>query len=237
MSPYFCPSQVRVATWQGQDVQLILPQVMADSGPLSSPTPRDELLPRLLWAAIQGYGRPGDTDFDDEEAHLADLAGRSELTPEEFEWIVEWKQERGFGKHVRGQNTEDAIREATRRAFASRDVATAIDSLVSAGGEGLKGVRYPTASAILTFHDPERFTIIDPSAWKALYVILNTLDPTIPIQDREPDHDSGPSYAIYVSLCQTLAQLHHLTLRDLDRGLYVLGRDPWVFGLLSEHGE
>jgi hypothetical protein len=237
MIPHFRLIQVRVVSWQGQEVQLFLLQVMAESGPVSPTTPHNMLLSRLLWAAIRGYGRPGDTDFDDEETHLAGLAGRSELTPEEFEWIVEWKQERGFGKHVRGQNTEDAIREATRQAFASREVATAIDSLVSKGGEGLKGVRYPTASAILTFHDPERFTIIDPRAWRALYLILNTLNPSIPILDREPDHDSGPSYAIYVSLCQTLAELHHLTLRDLDRGLYVLGRDSWVFDLLLEHGD
>ena len=207
---------------------------MADSSTASSLTIRRELLSRLLRAAIRGYGRPGDPDFDDEEAHLASISGKSELTPEEFEWIVEWKQERGFSKHVRGQNSEDAIREATRRAFAASDVATAIDSLVSVRGGGLKGVRYPTASSILTFHDPKRFTIIDPRAWNALYAILNALDPSTEVLGRQSDYDSGPIYATYVSLCQTLADLQHLSLRNLDRGLYVLGRALWVFDLLSE---
>lgn len=187
--------------------------------------PRDDLIDLLVRSAVRGYGCSGETAFDDEEDHLREFCGKSELSPEDFEWIVEWKQGRGFGRKVRQLSSETDIRGVTRMAFSIDNVATAIDTLVNSGGSGLKGVQYPTASAILTFHDQEKFTVIDPRAWNALDAIMSV--------GSRRGTDTGESYAAYVALCQTIARMFRLSLRDLDRGLYMLGGTPWVLELLK----
>ena len=191
---------------------------------------RRDVIDRVVAAAVSGYGQCGQPDFDYEESLLRDLAGKPEFSPDDFERVVEWKQERGFGKVVRQQNSGERIREATRIAFASATPSEAIERLVNSNGGGLKGVQYPTASALLTFHDSTRYTVIDPRARAALFQLLKVHNPMVDV--TELGAESGEIYSNYVSLCRVAAQIHHLGLRDMDRALYTLGGALWIFDVL-----
>ena len=200
-----------------------------------APSVGHEVIDRIVAAAVHGYGQCGQQDFDYEVRLLQELAGKPEFSPDDFERVVEWKQERGFGKVVRDQNSEESIREVTRLAFASDTPSEAIDCLVNSERGGLKGVQYSTASALLTFHDSTKYTIIDPRAWAALFRLFKAHNLELGKSEWEYDREeiNGDIYGNYVSLCKKAAQIHHLSLREMDRALYTLGDALWVLdGLL-----
>jgi hypothetical protein len=71
----------------------------------------------------------------------------------------------------------------------------------------LKGIRVPTASAILAHLYPERFTVIDVRALNALSISNFEL----------------AFYNYYNEYCIKFAKEHNVSLRDLDRSLWELG--------------
>jgi hypothetical protein len=78
--------------------------------------------------------------------------------------------------------------------------------------QSLKGIGLPVASAILTAIFPDRFTVIDIMALRALSVPEGT-----PM--------SMPLYLRYLAFCGSQAERLGISLRDMDRALWQWGHD------------
>lgn len=110
-----------------------------------------------LDSALEGYeGR------EDEDALLSRLSKRFQkdgliADKDDFLEVVKRKAARSLG-HAR-KNPVATIRERTRRAFdlALRDEIVQAPDLLGI----LKGVKTRTATTLLTFYDPARFTVMD----------------------------------------------------------------------------
>jgi hypothetical protein len=135
----------------------------------------------------------------------------------DVERIAKWKNREALSVIVERQvrkNSPKVVREVTAEAFAETDPARAIETLASI--RKLHGVGYPVASAILTFHNPRKYTVLDVNAWRALHY-LGRMD-----TDKAPYYD-GHVYADYLSKCLTLSRQWGLGLRETDRILWALG--------------
>jgi len=95
----------------------------------------------------------------------------------------------------------------------------------------LQGVRTAVASAILTFMNPERYTVIDQHAVRALKH-YNKLEDDFPVIDNSSNESEyTPSqYGKYLQACNELANEKldedcEYPLRTLDRALWKIGRD------------
>ena len=182
----------------------------------------------LLTTASMAYETSSPEDFEDEEAHLSELSTRKYLRRSDLRWIVNWKTGSRFGKWVVQHHREERLRKITRAAFAESDPGRAIDLLVNSGhGSGLWGVSYPIASAILTFHDQRRFTILDWRAWGTLHA-LGALPTDV------PDEYSAAHYVTYLQVCKGMSREMHMSLRKLDRALYTIGGSLWVLTFARE---
>jgi hypothetical protein len=82
----------------------------------------------------------------------------------EFIKMCRWKSPRARPHYER--NTPAAIRRTSREVLSTRDERRRLELLTN-----LKGVSVPTASAILTLIDPERYGVIDIRAWQLLFQI------------------------------------------------------------------
>ena len=84
------------------------------------------------------------------------------LNKKELIKILKWKSPRPLRFY--NQNEENDIIYITKLAFSQKDDALCIHIL-----SALKGVNYPSASAILMFYNPDRFPVLDIRVWKQLY--------------------------------------------------------------------
>jgi hypothetical protein len=190
-------------------------------------------LKRLFEAAITYYKTDDQGEeskaYKEEEDHLRSLPKMGEFGLDEFEWILNWKQDRKFGTWLRKtkyQGKQRLVRQITRKAFECGDPKQAIELLVNDGaGGGLIGVQYATASAILTFHDPTRYTVIDPRARKTLSALSGRGMWTT---------DSGAEYVEYLEECRDLSNKLGISLRDCDRALYTIGGADWALSLVTD---
>ena len=82
----------------------------------------------------------------------------------EFIKMCRWKSSRAI-QHYR-RNTTAAIRRTSREVLRTRNERRRMELLTR-----LQGVSVPTASAILTLIDPERYGVIDIRAWQLLFQI------------------------------------------------------------------
>ena len=123
-----------------------------------------------------------------------------EYTREHLLEIFEWKTN-GRGRSRLLLNCDNEIEDALRLAVRAKTERAAIAVLV-----GLHGVLVPVASAILTTIYPERYTVIDFRALKALG--SKSADRTVNF------------YLAYLDTCRGLATTHGVALRDLDRALW-----------------
>lgn len=118
----------------------------------------------------------------------------------DFLTVGRWKA-RGRTAPMLERNSDDDISEITRCGLAASDaVGYRVLTL-------LAGVWVPTASALLTVADPDRFTVIDFRA-------LNSLRRHGELSGPDPD------YPTYVRLCRRLADRCRRGLRELDRALW-----------------
>lgn len=78
--------------------------------------------------------------------------------------MCRWKSPRAQRHYL--ENGAARIREASRRALASRSERRRIEHLLT-----LDGVSLPVASAILTLLDPRRYGVLDIRAWQMLYAV------------------------------------------------------------------
>jgi hypothetical protein len=82
----------------------------------------------------------------------------------EFIKMCRWKSSRAI--HHYRRNSAAAIRRTSREVLGTRNERQRLELLTR-----LKGVSIPTASAILTLIDPERYGVIDIRAWQLLFQI------------------------------------------------------------------
>ena len=106
-------------------------------------------------------------DFEDSKTlELLYLSGlikkQGYLTKEQTLRILKWKSPRPLRFYE--QNNETEIRTITKLAFQQSNDKLKIHILTA-----LKGVKYPSASAILMFHEPKNYPVLDIRVWKQLY--------------------------------------------------------------------
>ena len=131
---------------------------------------------------------------------------------EDLEWIIEWKVgvfTKPILKHLR-KNDDEEIQARIEEAVHEPDIRSKVEALTS-----LNGIGVPVASAILMFIDEDRFTVIDERAW-------NVLQETNYLSQELSEDPTVDEYLIYLGACWTLANEYDVSLRTLDRALWVL---------------
>jgi thermostable 8-oxoguanine DNA glycosylase len=122
---------------------------------------RYRTLGQLLRRELVG-GEDGATDALVRELRHVKRAGQ--FSRAEFIKMCRWKSPRAVHHYER--NAPATIRTKSRQLLRSRDERHRLELLTS-----LKGVSVPTASAILTLIDPERYGVIDIRVWQLLFRI------------------------------------------------------------------
>lgn len=138
-----------------------------------------------------------------------------EWSREDLEWIIEWKVRvftKPILKHLR-KNDEGEIRARIEEAVHEPDIRSKVEALTS-----LNGIGVPVASAILMFIDKDQFTVIDKRAWNVLYEADY-------LSQELSDAPTVDEYLLYLGACWTLANEYDVSLRTLDRALWVLDID------------
>ena len=97
-------------------------------------------------------------------ARVREARRRGFISRDEFLAMCRWKSPRAL--HHYRRNPEASVREASRRALATRSERRRIEHLIA-----LDGVSVPVASAILTLLDPRRYGVLDIRAWQMLYAM------------------------------------------------------------------
>ena len=87
-----------------------------------------------------------------------------ELSRREFLAICRWKSPRSKKHYER--TPAAAIGRTVRKVYGTRSEKTRLELLT-----GLRGVSVPTASAILTLTNPQRYGVIDIRVWQLLYAL------------------------------------------------------------------
>ena len=124
-----------------------------------------------------------------------------------LENIVLWKFPVVIG-NIR-ENTTAQIATVSERAFQAESACDTIQML-----NELQGVADSIAGAILMFAHPHRYTVMDPRATKALETLGYWDGDTAAVAEQ---------YEQYCLRCHELSQQTGISLRDVDRALYILG--------------
>lgn len=166
---------------------------------------------QLFEMATEQYrNEVGDEKYRSEVELLQELPEKFDnriWSREDLEEIVQWKSHRAlpdFGENDRG------VDETIEKALDAQELSEAVDAL-----RGLHGVQVPMASAFLMFMDPNKYTVIDERAWKAFR--------DLGYVTADYDNQSTYKYVLYLGICKALALEHGVSLRNLDRALWVLG--------------
>ncbi|MEM3874692.1 MAG: hypothetical protein QXU45_06130 [Candidatus Bathyarchaeia archaeon] len=176
-----------------------------------------ERLKKAYEKAVEESGKLEEADFEYTGKLIRE---RGYLSPAEFLYILCWKAPGEKHGQTRGRAAENAlscimekgakeIENVTREAFKlaeEGDVEKAIEKL-----DDLYGVDVRTASAILTFYNPQKFGVIDKNAWKALY-------------DEDKNSFEVQDYIKYLRDIRDLAKKCNMTARGVDVALWYIGR-------------
>lgn len=135
---------------------------------------------------------------------------KGERTKENLKIIFHWKHQnsRFYESKLEPEfdrNRSEAVDKALKQANEAKTDCEAIEALLT-----LKGVGVPTASAILANIYPDRFTVIDQRALRALGV----------------DNQEVAFYLLYNAECCRMAEKYRVSKRSLDRALWVSGKKP-----------
>ena len=125
---------------------------------------------------------------------------RGYYTRQEFLIVCRWKTARSKSKVA--SNRAAAVKTATKRAFATEDLAEQIAHLTA-----LNGVGMPTASVLLHIAFPKWFPILDVRALESLGV-------------RRRSTYTPKFWAEYVRICRRLTTENRVSLRTLDKALW-----------------
>lgn len=136
-----------------------------------------------------------------------DIKERGYLLKKEFLDICLWKSRRR--KDLYEKNSDEEIENASKNCFKLETELEKIRSLIS-----LRGVGIPTASAILSVIDPEKYPIID----KRCIQSLNHLG----LIDWE--NISEQKWIEYLYIIRGIAGKKGKTARDIEKGLFAYNR-------------
>ena len=129
------------------------------------------------------------------------------LSKEQILKILMWKSPRP--KHFYNSNSEEKIKEVTSIAFKTDNDSLKIHILTA-----LKGVSYPAASAILMFHNPQEFGVIDIRVWRQLYkaklVHTNSIGQNFSLNECE----------IFYQVIRKLATEMNLSARQVEKRIF-----------------
>ena len=127
--------------------------------------------------------------------------GNGSYSRPDFLDVCRWKSRRTF--HQCEKNTDDFIESVTRTALTTKDERLRIEVL-----KLLKGVGWPTASALLHFGTRDAYPILD---FRTLWS-LGFEEPPTPYDYK--------FWSAYTSYCRALAHEAGVSMRDLDRALW-----------------
>jgi len=133
---------------------------------------------------------------------------RGYLTKKELEAVCRWKSARAI-RHIQS-NTASEVRNATRRALATRSERQRLEALCA-----LRGVSVPMASAVLTLLAPRRYEVIDIRVWQLLHRLGSVT--------KVP---SGVGFSFsnwyqFLMILRHYAKLHKVGARDVERTLFL----------------
>jgi endonuclease III len=173
-----------------------------------------DLSQRVLEHLESKYPKQEDM-YDEEVEQLESLPtafDEGTWSREDLEWIIEWKVgvfTKPILKHLR-KNDDEEIQARIEEAVHEPDIRSKVEALTS-----LNGIGVPVASTILMFIDEDRFTVIDGRAW-------NVLQETEYLSQELSEDPTVDEYLIYLGACWTLANEYDVSVRTLDRALWVL---------------
>ena len=121
--------------------------------------------------------------------------------------ILKWKSPRPLRFY--NKNEESYIKNITQLSFKEKNDKLKIHILTA-----LKGVNYPSASAILMFKNPDFYPVLDIRVWKQLY--KNNLVSVNPrgIGFTLDQWDS------YVKIIRSLSRKYNTTAREIEKKLF-----------------
>lgn len=149
-------------------------------------------------------------DYEDFDGMADDFKNKNFLTKTELLRIAEWKLYRlWFPKHKREieTNSNTLIEETTKRAIEKTEDKAKVEILAA-----LNGVGIPMASAILTVLNPQYYGIIDINVWYALH-------------SKKKNLFTSEDFRQYMEKVREIAKKQNITTRDVDIGLFILGKD------------
>lgn len=129
------------------------------------------------------------------------------LNKSEFLTICLWKSRRP--KKLYNLNSEEEVKRYTKLSFSENDEREKIRYLIN-----LKGVRIPTASAILSVVDPKRYPIIDERCIQSLNDLKIINWKTI----------TENNWLAYLKIIRNLAEKYKKDAREIEKGLFAYNR-------------
>jgi len=147
---------------------------------------------------------------DGDESHVErDLAARVRTagvySRDDFLAVCHWKSPRS--QPLCRSNSEEFVRAVTAASLASTCEQFRVEALML-----LRGVNWPTASALLHFGSTDPYPVLD---WRAVW---------------SAGIDGSPAYCFafwleYVRFCRTVARRHRVSMRVLDRALWQYSKE------------
>jgi len=173
---------------------------------------------KVEWVAQHRYPSTADAELlgPDFRSAISEQLSRAQLMA-----IGNWKSVRARSRLA--SNSDEAVAQFSEAAFRSDNSVVAAWTL-----QYLSGVRVRMASAILTIHDPDTYTVYDVRAMSTLRAV-DYSDLGIPAPDWLEESgvlDSTRRYGDYLELCRSIATRCEVTLRVLDQCLWAMnGKD------------
>jgi hypothetical protein len=132
------------------------------------------------------------------------------ITGSELEQILVWKLDKQIGRQreIRKSNSEKAIQEISKLAFAECDVNDEYETEIRVGALSLlKGVEIPIASAILALVLPSKYAVIDFRVWHQLF-------------DETKESFSMGDYKKYLHIIREIAKELNKTCQEIDMAIW-----------------
>lgn len=158
---------------------------------------------RLVRPLAARFGTSVDTEIEREVAPR--VRERGYLTKEDFLAVCAWKSPRSRPRCE--ENSEELVRAVTEVALSTGCEQLRVESLTL-----LRGVHWPTASAILHFCHADPYPVLDVRALWSLGV------------ERPPPYAFDFWHA-YTLACRKIARRARVSMRDLDRALWQYSKE------------
>jgi hypothetical protein len=162
-----------------------------------------------LQSWIEAWSQRYPAGYDDV---LVDLAGKESLGHDDAEKVYRWKFKGLWPQrkiNLMRATPEGDIRFLTQHAFACNDELGALLILTLVPGLGAAG-----ASAVLTAHDPQRYTVMDVRAIASL-AALKRWD-----LEEQGMKASALRWPEYLDACRLISRETDTDLRTVDRALW-----------------